>query len=379
MISRKRKYNYIIICSFLIAIWLPTIDNITSFSANFNFDLNENRNLTKFPTIRNKKGKVKGSLIKKFPKNFDQYYSDNFGLREPILFFAKSSGLQKSSMNKRYVLGLNNWLFLTQENSLKNSLGSNLLSKKELKNVYNTLMKNWNLCKRKNIDYLFVIAPSKYSIYPEYLPKFISDIYKRKKNVKTNTDQILEFLKKKAPNFPILDLRKALIDVKKKNEDNFIYYKADTHWNGSGIEEGYKELKKVLKNDFQINLSNVSYDIFKKEANSGDLSSMSGIKHSYYTSLIKVKDFSVLIKKDKMNKYKIESFINNKSKNKKSAFIQHDSFFDHDMKSLIKNSFRKSSFAHKYSTCSILDKDIENSSIVIHEMVERTFINCRKT
>lgn len=379
MISRKRKYNFIIICSFFTTIWLPTIDNITSFSANFNFDLNENRNLTKFPTVRNDKGKVKSSLIKKFPKNFDQYYNDNFGLREPILFFAKNSGLQKSSMNKRYVSGLDNWLFLTQENSLKNPLGSNLLSKKELENVYNTLMENWDLCKKKNIDYLFVIAPSKYSIYPEYLPKFISDIYKKKGMIATNTDQILKFIKKKAPNFPILDLRPALINAKKKKGDNFLYYKADTHWNGLGIEAGYKELKKVLKNNFQINLSNASYNIFKKEIDGGDLSNMSGIKHRYFTSLIKVKDHSTLIKKDRMSKYELEFFINNKSGYKKSAFIQHDSFFDHDMKSLIKNSFRRSSFAHKYSTCSILDKDIGNSSIVIHEMVERTFINCRKT
>lgn len=380
MISRKKKYNLIIICSFFLIIALPTLDKIIEFSSNLNIELSENRNLTEFPGIRKPNGKISGSLLKKFPKNFDNYYNDNFGFRKPIVFLAKKSGLQKSSMNKRYVSGLDNWLFLTAENSLKNAIGSNLLNESELENIYSVLMKNWNLCKRNNIDYFFVIAPSKYSIYPEFLPKFISDIYKRKGITKINTDQILAFLKKKEPNFPLLDLRKALIEAKEEDgENNLIYHKADTHWNGMGIEAGYKELKRELKSKFRINLSNVKYNILKKETIGGDLSEMSGIKYQYSTSQMKVRDYSALIKKEKKDKYHIEFFKNRKSKNNKSVFIQHDSFFDDDMKTLLKNSFRRSSFARKYSTCSILGEDIADSSIVIQEMVERTFINCKKT
>lgn len=379
MISRKKKHNLIIICSFFLIIALPTLDKIIEFSDNLNIELNENRNIAEFPGVRKSNGKISGSLLKKFPKNFDNYYNDNFGFRKPIVFLAKKSGLQKSSMNKRYVSGLDNWLFLTAEHSLKNALGSNLLNENELENVYYSLKKNRDLCKSNNIDYLFVIAPSKYSIYPEFLPKFISDIYKRKGIAKTNTDQILEFIKKKEPDFPILDLRKPLIKAKERGgENNLIYHKADTHWNGMGIEVGYKELKKELKNRFRIKLNSVKYNILKKEVIGGDLSEMSGINFRYPTSQITVRDYSILSKKWKVKKYQIESYKSRKSKNNKSVFVQHDSFFDNDMKSLLKNSFRTSNFTRKYGNCTISGEEIQSSSLVIHEMVERTFINCKK-
>lgn len=367
-----------IIILFLALILLPMIDNITKFSTNFDIDLDENRSLAKFPSIRNEKGVVRSSLVKKFPKNFENYYNDNFGMRKILVSIAKKLRLHQSSMNRKYVEGLEDWLFLTQENSLKNAIGSNLLNTRELQNTYNILMRNWELCKKNNIDYLFVITPSKYSIYPEYMPRFISSIFKRKRVVKTNTDQVLEFLKKKSPDFPVLDLRLALIEAKKKNGNEFVYFRRDSHWNGIGIESGYKELKGLLASKFKIRLSAPSYNIFKDFASHGDLSKMSGKKHQHLTSLIRVKDNSKQVSNKNIGKYSIESFINMKSKNLKSAFIQHDSFFDHQMKKLLKNSFRKSSFAHRYSSCEISKRGIKGNSIVIHEMVERTLADCRK-
>ena len=128
-----------VIILFLALILLPMIDNITKFSTNFDLGLDENRSLAKFPSIRNEKGVVRSSLVKKFPKNFENYYNDNFGIRKILLFLARGSGIQQSSMNKKYIEGLDNWLFLNQEDSVKNAIGSNLLSTRELQNTYKVL------------------------------------------------------------------------------------------------------------------------------------------------------------------------------------------------------------------------------------------------
>ena len=101
------KLNSIIITLiFCIAIFIPfsigVIENDKDVSEV------EKRKLSKTPSIP-----TRGREIKKFPKLFDAYYSDHFGLRD---WFAEYYKLVKynlgDSPSKDVTIGKNGWLFL---------------------------------------------------------------------------------------------------------------------------------------------------------------------------------------------------------------------------------------------------------------------------
>ncbi len=83
----------------------------------------------------------------------------------------------------------------------------------------------------KGIQFIFVIAPNKHSIYGEYLPDWIPV---PDHNL---TDQLTEVAKNN--NINLLDLRSKLLESKKTNEE-LLYWKSDSHWNQLGASIGFQ-------------------------------------------------------------------------------------------------------------------------------------------
>jgi len=104
---------------------------------------------------------------------------------------------------------------------------------------------------QRGIRYLFVVAPTKGLIYPEYLPERIQRT-KAELGLASRYDQLVSYLKTHST-VPVVDLKTALLAAKDQREYPLLYYKTDFHWNfyGAflayqaivrGIDEAYPEL-----------------------------------------------------------------------------------------------------------------------------------------
>jgi len=113
---------------------------------------------------------------------------------------------------------------------------------------------------------VFILVPSKASIYPEYLKggDFVVQ--------KTLIDQCTEYFSANSE-IPIINLKDTLVDAK---EVAPVYYRTDTHWNHEGEFSSYVKLIHEL-NQLGLIQSNVISVTRKPAKRLGDLSAMMGL------------------------------------------------------------------------------------------------------
>ena len=105
-----------------------------------------------------------------------------------------------------------------------------------------------------------MIVPTKYTVYPEYLPNYIDKL-----SPTNSTDLVKEALLKSG--IDLIDLRDSLIHLK---SENFLYYKTDNHWNKLGSFFASKIILDKIKQDYP-NLPTLQLEDYKikKEIISG--------------------------------------------------------------------------------------------------------------
>ncbi len=177
-------------------------------------------------------------------------------LQDYALYYEKTSPIRawiipKYTAFKLYTLGISavaavvvgrgQWLFVGHEtekvDGLRYFLGLNLMTEKEMARWLRVLSARRRWLEKKGIAYLLVIAPNKSSIYPENMPP----IYPR--GQRTRLDQLIGFMARRSPGFPLLDLRPAFKNGKKRQ---VLYWTADSHWNDFGRNLAYREIVACL-------------------------------------------------------------------------------------------------------------------------------------
>ncbi|MCK5716556.1 MAG: hypothetical protein KAH77_03635, partial [Thiomargarita sp.] len=206
-----------------------------------------------------------------YPKSFEEYYNDNFGFRRTLVSWYQyfKVSIFGNSPSKRIIIGKQGWLFFTDENVIEDYRNMRLFSKADLEQWRTSLESKWEWLKKQDIHYIFVIAPNKHTIYPEFLPDYINQIRKQ-----SRTDQLITYLQQHTQ-VPIIDLRPALITAKQKHRT---YHKTDTHWNNFGAYSAYSEIIKQLslifpKEHFE---KSKEYNFQTEETAGGDLANMLG-------------------------------------------------------------------------------------------------------
>jgi len=129
--------------------------------------------------------------------------------------------------------------------------------------------------KKKGIKYLLVIVPIKSTIYPEYLPDWLTRSPRPSK-----LDQFTEYMKAHST-VPVLDLRPALLAAK---TNAFVYLNTDSHWNNLGAFVGYQEIVKTLGSQFpgMQPLPQSAFDFKELPDGSGrDLAKMLGLESQF--------------------------------------------------------------------------------------------------
>ena len=94
------------------------------------------------------------------------------------------------------------------DDPIGDAINKNLFTKEELNDFARSLTKIDDWLKNRGIEYLYIIAPNKHTIYFEHLPDYIKKI-----NDKSAMDQLMSI--QKHTNVNVLDLRDCLFDEKK--------------------------------------------------------------------------------------------------------------------------------------------------------------------
>ncbi len=180
-----------------------------------------------------------GRPLPDFLRDFSTYYERSNPSRKLLLskFIAFKLYILGLSSVSSVIIGRNRWLFLGHESDKIDEgryfTGTHPFDEKTLEKWLTALTQRRDWLERRGIPYWLVVAPNKSTIYPEYMPR----LYHRGRS--TRMDQLVEFLKQRAPGFPMVDLRPVLLAGKKAR---LLYWPLDTHWNDFGRDLAYREI-----------------------------------------------------------------------------------------------------------------------------------------
>jgi hypothetical protein len=226
----------------------------------------ENRALAVFPRLFRHDGNTGGLNIQNLPKEMDAYINDRFGFRD--VFVSLASYLKKTkTINGDVVIGKEGWLFYDGGDNIKDFFKLNLFTETEARLFIENIQKRYEWCKNNGIEFIFLIAPNKHNVYPEYYP------FERPEGI-TRTEQIMSALPESLKDVVIYPL-----DYIRQNKTAAmpLYFETDTHWNMAGAHCAFDMLFARVKRLFpaadfpDLNLiTTINYD------SSGDIPPMSG-------------------------------------------------------------------------------------------------------
>ncbi len=361
-----RRESYFLIIFFLLILLLPTLDAVLHFSPVK--EIFEKR----APSTNPQLPKTLADLYS-YPKNFENFYNDNFGFRKTLISLNGKimDNIFNQSPAERALIGKEGWLFFDNHNSLADVEGRIFYDQKTLENGVKALIENWQNLKKSNIDYIFVVAADKSAIYAEFLPDYI-----KAKAGNRRLDQFLVMLKKLSPDFPIIDLRKTIVQAKEK-ESQEVYHKTDTHWNRIGAHYGYLEIINFLSKKYP-NLQARKRDQFSlknTEIKLGDIADIMSLKLDYDLeyNLVPNHPFHysrAQISPEEQEQFHKPAFFINSNQALPVLFSYKDSFSD-KLEYFLPEHFSKSYFVNEFP-CQIDLKIIKryHPNIVIQQMWE---------
>jgi len=177
--------------------------------------------------------------LKDFPDDYEAYYNDHFGFRSALLRVGGYIGVKYANvpLSPYVIIGKEGWLFLKSGQTEDNFRGGPVLSNADLERWKRSLEHRQELLARRGVQFLFVIAPDKQTIYPEYLP----DKYRRPNDL-TPAQLLVSYLAAHS-NVHVLSLLEPLMNAKVSGR---LYFRNDTHWNTMGAYVGYREIMERL-------------------------------------------------------------------------------------------------------------------------------------
>ena len=189
-----------------------------------------------------------------FPKEFEEYFNDNFSFRTPLLktyHWNKYYTFHISPHPEKTIIGKNGWFFMAQE-ELKIYEGKKEFTPNELIKFDSIWAIRKHFLDSLQISSYWVIGPMKHYVYPEFLPFNIN-----KKQGKSRMQTLIERIENQYPNFIINPLPKLI--AAKDTVD--LYFKLDNHWNRRAgflvanliletIGQNYPEIQTIKHSDY---------------------------------------------------------------------------------------------------------------------------------
>ncbi len=182
----------------------------------------ENRPLAQLPALIGEDG----ALNLDFPSGFDKYVNDHFALREHIVTACNTAtvGLLGDYNGESAIIGRDGTLLYAE--TAGDHLGTNLLSGERIASAADYLCALQAELNAQGRQFVFIVAPNKATIYPEYMPGRLRPV-----DGSRNIDALQNALAERGVCF--IDAR-ALLTEAKHAYDRPVYYLRDSHWNNLG-------------------------------------------------------------------------------------------------------------------------------------------------
>lgn len=306
-----------------------------------------------------------------------KWINDNIGFRSTMLGlkgYIEYNILHKSPTSK-VMLGKDGFMFYTWGNNIEIAQNKYPLNEREIRQTVKSLIIINDILEKDNKTFIFTIAPSKVSIYPEYLS---NGNYKR---TVTPIDIFSERLKNKI-NF--INLKDVLYTEKEKNKEQLLYFKTDTHWNEYGAYIGYK---KIIDKMNEINVFDKKEEYipvtFYETTRTGEFANMMGgefvlkpenvIGSKIINSTIQTQDYPDYLNayKSKFKPIRIYYYENKNNEKNKNILLFSDSMFGSwNIPQLFANHFNTYThiWEHQFDNETIYKS---NSDVIMLEMAER--------
>lgn len=272
--------NYAFIAIFLIIICAPGFVNFIGVYPGEN---TEQRELAKKPVF-----KLNKSTIASYPKEYENYLNDNFGIKNSLVFLNNYLNVKLLGVSpmESVLLGKNGWLYYAKDgdiNMVDDYRGITRFTDAELKKIKDNLEEQKKWLQAKGIPFVLLFAPNKETIYPEYLPDNI-----KKVNEETRFNQLITYLKKNS-DVDIVDVRDVLTEHKAEGS---LYYKIDSHWNDLGAFYGQKAImdsvNKYIPKVKSKNLSDFNFINETSTEENEDLAKMLSLQDQYSEKVVRL-------------------------------------------------------------------------------------------
>ncbi len=318
--------------------------------------------------------------LEKFPKLFDAYYKDYFGFRQPLIKLNSRIAYTwfGISTSENTILGQQGWLFYGEKNSINYYRGLNLFTLEQLQDWQKKLEFRRDWLAAQGIQFMFVIAPNKETIYSEYMPPRINRV-----QFQSRLDQLVTHLKTHS-SINVIDLRSTLLAEKKSHQ---VYLKTDTHWNLIGAWAGYR----AVVNNLLVTMPNLQphhlllsdFNILSTHQPGGDLVNFLALGDLITEETVslqpkftaRAKPAHIPALSTDLPSHQQPQATEIKQSQLPRALVIHDSFFFGRVNPLLSEHFSRAIYiwtdgnGFDSNTLAIIAR--EKPNIVIHEMVER--------
>jgi hypothetical protein len=270
---QNRILNAVTVFGFLVLIALPLL----RFSPEPWTDLAENRTSAPLPPTPSS-----WAALQKYPSGFEAFFNDHFGFRNELIgsHAIFKYYVLRISPHERVLLGKNQWLFYTGNESIPDFKGEIVPDTATLAAWSDTLKQRQDWLAERGIAYRFVIAPNKQTIYPEFMPPGIV------RGTTSRRQQILGYLASRGGLSPVVDAAGLMLQAK---GGPILFHPLDTHWNPAGAYLGYRALMTDLLRDGKPEgrmLDIPDAQFVPSPVTAGDLTNMMGLKQGIYRAVI---------------------------------------------------------------------------------------------
>jgi hypothetical protein len=190
----------------------------------------ENRTLAPWPDLR-----WDARTLGAWPGAAARYFEDHFAWRATLVRWQAIVRLEwlHASPSPDVFVGRDGWLFYATDGALDDFASARPFSQEDLEVWRQTLQHTQDWLQRHDAAYVFVLAPDKHAVYPEFMPAGV-----RRIGAETRTDVLVRYLRDHST-VRVLDLRTALADAKDAER---LYHRTDTHWNDRGAFVAYQRI-----------------------------------------------------------------------------------------------------------------------------------------
>jgi hypothetical protein len=183
------------------------------------------------------------ALTREFPAAFDRAFSDRFGGRDTLVRLHHLGLLQafNASSLETILIGRDGWFYWIGEDAHaldRHFRGLLEFPQQHVDGTVKEFVRRSEWLASKGIAYVVVVVPDKFTIYPEYLPWWISRSEKP-----SPYDRVRDALARDG-RVAFVDLRPALLAAKARER---VYFKTDSHWNFNGAIVAYQALMPVAQ------------------------------------------------------------------------------------------------------------------------------------